>query len=271
MPSSSLLVDAIRDPTVSFQSAISYLSSDPRFSSINSAKLSQSRLQYLFNSYISRLQSKGASALHTLFESYAPGLDTKWSNLTEEAKESLGKSAVVKKLGLDGRVRVTSQSSRRNDSRSDNDQTDEEDRENVYEYPALRQEFDKWQRERYTEARAAFDTMLSENAFVEFWGRVGKMGVVDDEEKQRLGKMVFSDETAGSSAAAVDPEDMMEEGEGGGGKADLQALAKGVDVKEVMRVLRGDKRFIVFDYAPVEREKWVTVSHSFLSLFRCFE
>jgi transcription elongation regulator 1 len=228
----------------------------------------QSRLQYLFNSYIGRLQSKGASALYTLFESYAPGLDKKWSDLKPGEKESLGKSGVAKKLGLDTKIRTASRSSRRHDSRgSDGDRTDEDDGE-AYEYPSLRAEFEKWQRERYSEARTAFDTMLSENAFVEFWGRVGKMGVVDDEEKQRLGKTVFADETAGSTAAAVDPEDLLAEGEGGGGKADLQALAKGVDVKEVTRVLRGDKRFIVFDYMPAEREKWVAVS--LFIFYRCF-
>jgi hypothetical protein len=74
--------------------------------------------------------------------------------------------------------------------------------------------------------------MLKENSFVKFWGRVGKMGVVEDEEKARLGKVVFGDEQGDTGA------DEVEEGEGGGGKADLKSLAKGIDVKEMERVLR---------------------------------
>jgi len=74
--------------------------------------------------------------------------------------------------------------------------------------------------------------MLKENSFVKFWGRVGKMGVVEDEEKARLGKVVFGDEQGDNGA------DVTEDGEGGGGKADLKSLAKGIDVKEMERVLR---------------------------------
>lgn len=41
---------------------------------------------------------------------------------------------------------------------------------------SLRKVYEKWQRERAIEARAAFDEMLKENSFVEFWGRLQKIG-----------------------------------------------------------------------------------------------
>lgn len=84
----------------------------------------------------------------------------------------------------------------------------------------LEREYDIWQRERTTEARRAFDEMLSENAFVEFWGRLGKIG---------------GDGVDGGVAAEDLGED---EGEGGGGKVDMKALAKNVDLKEMERVLK---------------------------------
>ncbi|KIM22077.1 hypothetical protein M408DRAFT_333084 [Serendipita vermifera MAFF 305830] len=256
----SLLIDAIRDPTVSFQSALSYLSADPRFTSITqTSTLSQQRLSALFNAHIARLQEKGGSALHTLFGSYAPGLDVRWENLPAEAKASIAGSAAAKRLGLDGRVSLRPPTNTQKDrSRARSDDSMDETGGGGYEYPALRDEFESWQRRRFSEARVAFDAMLAENAFVEFWGRVGKMGLTDQEEKARLGKMVFADEGAAGAANAVEEEEEGEEGEGGGGKRDLQALAKGVDVGEVEKVLKRDKRYIVFDYMPQERERWLT-------------
>jgi heat shock protein beta len=83
----------------------------------------------------------------------------------------------------------------------------------------LEQEYDKWQRERTTTARAAFDEMLIENSFVEFWGRLNKIG----------GEGVDG---------GVRADDLGEdEGEGGGGKVDMKSLAKKVDLGEMEKVL----------------------------------
>ncbi|KAG8773746.1 hypothetical protein FRB91_008223 [Serendipita sp. 411] len=263
----TLLIDHIRDPTASFSSVISYLSSDPRFISISqSGSVPHSRLQAIYQAHIAHLRSKSSSALHSLFESYAPALNLRWDELSPSAMESIAKSGVSKRLDVDTRITLESSHSSRKRNRpgightggshSNRDDTDEEEAEMEpkYEYPALRQEFERWQRQRYNDARAAFDIMLSENAFVEFWGRVGKMGLTDDEEKRHLGKVVFAEENA---EGAVPLEEDPVEGEGGGGTADLQALAKGIDVDEVERVLLRDKRYIVFDYMPQERKQWI--------------
>lgn len=84
----------------------------------------------------------------------------------------------------------------------------------------LEREYNFWQRERTNESRQAFDEMLGENAFVEFWGRLGKIG---------------GEGVEGGVAAEDLGED---EGEGGGGKVDMKALAKNVDLKEMERVLK---------------------------------
>ena len=71
------------------------------------------------------------------------------------------------------------------------------------------------------EARKAFDDMLLENSFVEFWGRLGKLG----------------GEGADGSVKRDDDGDE-EEGEGGGGNVDMKKLAKNVDITEMEKVLK---------------------------------
>jgi heat shock protein beta len=123
--------------------------------------------------------------LRTLFESYAPSLATVFSALPHT---SLLASLPVTKLGLD--------------------------------LKALESEFEKWQRERTHEARIAFDEMLAQNSFVEFWGRLGKIG----------------GEGVDGGVKADEMED--DEGEGGGGKVDMKSLAKSVDVGDMEKVLK---------------------------------
>lgn len=104
----------------------------------------------------------------------------------------------------------------------------------------LEEEFNRWQSRRTTEARKAFDDMLHENSFVEFWGRLGKIG------GEGVGGGVKRDD-------GVDED----EGEGGGGNVDMKKLAKSVDITEMEKVLKGDKRYIMFDYVPEQRERWL--------------
>lgn len=80
----------------------------------------------------------------------------------------------------------------------------------------MEHEYDRWQRDRTQQARQAFDEMLDENAFVEFWGRLGKIG----------GKGV--DETIKADDIGEDSEEAV----------DMKALAKTVDLNEMVKVLR---------------------------------
>lgn len=85
----------------------------------------------------------------------------------------------------------------------------------------LEEEYESWTRERTTEARKAFDQMLGENSFVEFWGRLGKIG----------GEGVDG---------AIGMDDVEEEvlAEDGAGKVDMKVLAKSVDIREMEKVLK---------------------------------
>lgn len=85
----------------------------------------------------------------------------------------------------------------------------------------LEEEFDRWQRIRTTEAKKAFDDMLHENSFVEFWGRLGKLG---------------GEGVEGGVKRDHDADE--DEGEGGGGNVDMKKLAKSVDITEIEKVLK---------------------------------
>lgn len=102
--------------------------------------------------------------------------------------------------------------------------------------------------------------MMGENSFVEFWGRLGKVG------------------GAGVDNSIQNDDIGEEEGEGEE-RVDMKKLAKAVDVKEIVKVLKvceltqrrcsalnsdppvlqNDKRYIVFEHVPEERERWIRV------------
>ncbi|KAG5646569.1 hypothetical protein DXG03_002872 [Asterophora parasitica] len=183
----SMLTDAIRDPQTTWDAALPQLKTDPRF---RNSPLQPNHQLHLFHTHVEHLRFKHLKSLHALFEAHAPTLAVRFEELP---LSSLLSSPPVVKLGYDGRT--------------------------------LQQDFDKWQRERTQESRKAFDEMLGENAFVEFWGRLGKIG------GEGVDGGVKADEEDG------------EDGEGGGGKVDMKALAKNVDVGDMKTVLKVDLSF----------------------------
>ncbi|RDB22868.1 Transcription elongation regulator 1 [Hypsizygus marmoreus] len=197
----SLLTDAVRDPQVTWDAALPQLKTDPRF---RNSPLPPNQQLHLFHSHVDHLRSKHIVALHVLFETHAPSLAVQFDDLPITSLLSSGPAV---KLG--------------------------------YDQQRLERDFEKWQRERTHESRKAFDEMLSENSFVEFWGRLGKIG------GEGVEGGVKADEVEG------------DEGEGGGGKVDMKVLAKNVDVGDMEKVLKNDKRYIMFDHAPEQRERWI--------------
>ncbi|KAI0952204.1 hypothetical protein AcW1_004367 [Taiwanofungus camphoratus] len=194
----TMLTDAIRDPQDTWDSVLPQLETDPRFTR---SPLPLNQQLNLFHTHVTALRSKHIAGLHALFASHSPSLATP---LTELPVSSLVSSLPATKLGF-----------------------------NV---ERLEQEYEKWQRERTNEARLAFDQMLRENAFVEFWGRLGKIGGrgVDD---------------------GIKADDLGEDADGD--RVDMKELAKHVDLKEMVKVLKGDRRYLMFDHVPEQRERWL--------------
>ena len=121
-------------------------------------------------------------SLHMLFETNAPSLETPFSALPLQMILS---ASSIAKLGLDAR--------------------------------RLEAEFRSWQQDRFVVARQAFDAMLTENSFVDFWGRLRKMAnEVDNHLK-------IEDDDIGE----IEDE-----------KVDMKTLAKGVDLHDVAKVLK---------------------------------
>ena len=179
---SGLIYVTLPAPQATWDSMLAQLKTDPRFTR---SPLSQSQQFGLFHAHVEQLRTRHLDNLRALFLSHAPSLATKF---TELPVASLVASLPATKLGFDVR--------------------------------RLEAEYDKWLRERYQEARLAFDEMLHENAFVEFWGRLGKIG----------GKGV--DET-------IKGDDIGEEDEEG--MVDMKALAKNVDLKEIVKVIKASR------------------------------
>ncbi|KAF8655281.1 hypothetical protein AX16_003180 [Volvariella volvacea WC 439] len=198
----TMLVDAIRDAKLSWDEALLQLQRDPR---MQHSPLPLNQQLHLFHSHQSHLRTKHLNGLYALFEAHAPTLATSFSTLPVS---SLLTSAPSSRLG--------------------------------YDVGMLENEFKKWNRERTQRARKEFDEMLSENLFVEFWGKLRKIG---------------GEGVEGGVRADGDGDD--DEGVGGGGKVDMKALAKNVDVEEMEKVLKNDKRYIMFDHIPEERESWL--------------
>lgn len=164
---------------VTWETVLPQLQTDPRF--VNSP-LPPNQQLHLFHAHVNALRAKHLETLQALFASHAPALNTPFTALPVA---TLLSSPPALKLGFD--------------------------------VDQLEREFDKWQRERWTASRAAFDQMLGENTFVEFWGRLGKMG----------------DKGVNFSITNEDLGDDDDEAQ-----VDMKALAKGVDLKEMIKVLK---------------------------------
>lgn len=100
----------------------------------------------LFAAHVARLRERQVSALHTLFESYTPGLNAQFKDLPD----SVFTSAPSVKLGMDRH-------------RSE-----------------LRYLWEDWQSARNVKARKDFNDLLEENQFVGFWAGVKRMGKEGD-------------------------------------------------------------------------------------------
>ncbi|KAI9513344.1 Hsp90 protein-domain-containing protein [Russula earlei] len=200
----TLLTDAIREPQALWETSLAQLRTDPRF---QYSPLPVSHRRHLFEVHVGGLRAKHLDSLHAHFLSHSPSLATEFAALPVT---SLLSSLPATKLGFD-----------------------------VFK---LEDEFGRWQRTRTTEARKAFDDMLHENSFVEFWGRLSKLGG-----------------EGADGGVKRDDDDDDDEGEAGGGNVDMKKLAKSVDITEMEKVLKGDKRYTTFDHVSEQRERWLRV------------
>lgn len=89
----------------------------------------------------------------------------------------------------------------------------------------LEKRYQDWQRVRFQRCKEDFESLLKESSFVDFWGRlknkqVAQAGIIPGEEQDE------------------DEDEAMGDEETGGGRANLDAMAKQVDLKDMHAVLQ---------------------------------
>lgn len=123
---------------MTWEEAAKFLSTDPRF---NHPALQYGDKLRLFHAHISRIAGKRSNALHGLFQTNTPELDTPFDQVYPKIIDD----PIVQRLGLDVNT--------------------------------LEDRWKAWLANREVEARHQFDVMLGENSFVEFWGKMRKKTV----------------------------------------------------------------------------------------------
>lgn len=158
----------------------------------------------LFDAHLEELRSKRVDALERLFEKHARALNTPFSDVYPVI---VADSAVA-------RMQVSPE--------------------------AIEDIFNAWSRRRRTLARNDFDSLLSESAFLEFWGRTRKEAI-DKRAEETARKALAGDDEEGDDAE----------------QADLRQMAQTIDLKDIHSVLRNDQRYRQFDFDAESRESWI--------------
>ena len=146
----SLLVDQVRDHETTWPEASRFLASDPRFSH---PSLSPFDRQRLFSDHINRISSKRSNALHQLFETHSPSLETTYEAVYAHVIDD----SLVRRLQLSPEV--------------------------------LEHRYDEWKASRFATARGEFDQMLGDNAFVDFWSKMRKKTLDESAAKVKEDEM----------------------------------------------------------------------------------
>jgi hypothetical protein len=100
----------------------------------------------------------------------------------------------------------------------------------------IEREFERWQVERYKVARKEFDELLSENNFLEFWGKLGKSVI----KSETVGRNPDDTEQSEQKEMEVkiENDDLIGEEDEEASAKDMREMAKTIDVTEVERVLK---------------------------------
>jgi transcription elongation regulator 1 len=123
---------------ITWEQANQALSPDPRF---NHPALSYMDKRRLFDAHIARLAGKRSNALHQLFQTHTPSLDTSFDTVYPKIIDD----QIVQRLGLD--------------------------------VNSLEERWTAWMSGQQSDARVQFEIMLGENSFVDFWGKMRKKEV----------------------------------------------------------------------------------------------
>lgn len=206
-----LLLDAVHSAHLSYSDALPQLSPDPRF---HSNALSDEEKERLFCDHQQRLSSKEESKIGNVFAKYAPKLDT-------EPEDAIALTFQDDELSYPPL------------------QVYREDKSK------LEAAYQRWDAERRKKAEKDFKEMLTESAFVDFWGRLKK-----EVHSNPAGDDAAEQKTKGPREGENEDE---EEGDG----TTLLDMARKMDLGEIESVLRNDARFRAWRHVPEQRRRWI--------------
>jgi transcription elongation regulator 1 len=197
-----LLVDAIRDPLMTITDAFRTLSSDGRF---DAPGLRAADKDNLIQQHIDHLNEKRLRELERVFERHASSLDVE----AEIALPLIRNDDEVERRQLDQlEVLVSGRKS-------------------------MKDLFLDWRDESERQASMAFQQMLKENAFVNFWGRLRQ------EHKQRQEAAEKGNGAGGAGGGGRQGEDEEDEDD-----PDLLQMAGNIDLEEIHSILRVSARML---------------------------
>lgn len=231
-----LLIDTVRDPWLIWEDAIPLLSKDARFAPARQVRdsLRDEAKQALFAEHIQRLQRKRRDQLARLFAKHAED-DRGVLQLSRgsdvilplvRADEAYIQSGLPRFVGEDAGVHKAAATT------------------------SLEAEFEAWDQWRQQQARDDFFTMLRENAFVDFWGRLRKEGEGKDNAPSTSASAPAAEDEDDEDDMTVSLLDMASQ-------LDLQAMESVLKVCCLFfsLTLQADKRYKVFAHRPEERTR----------------
>ncbi|CAH7687605.1 hypothetical protein PPACK8108_LOCUS22415 [Phakopsora pachyrhizi] len=241
-----LLVDVVRDHDFRWDEFKSIMERDSRFKSLINNQISKSDLIKIFEAHLDSIYKKRVRVLENFFENLTRSNDESLRGLMDQDASDLmtsdEKSSSEKLVLVSILKRLLNKSiDLKNDLKKDGGgELDEEDRRRMFR--VVERHFNDWQSRKEVQAREAFERMLGESSFIEFWGRIKKAEV----EKRKAGV---------EDGMGIKDEEEEEEEE----VVDLREMARSIDFEEIESVLKNDSRWIVFSHLKEERELWIRV------------
>lgn len=210
-----LLLDRVHSADVDYETGMRRLCRDARF---DSAQLTDADRKRLFEQHMSRLRAKQEDRLGVVFARHAPTLSTHREHVLALTRDDADLSHPP--------LSVYAQ-----------DET------------LLRAAYDRWHSHRCSQAEQDFKHMLSESAFVDFWGRL--KSAFDASQSSTLTSVP---ETKQHAILMHQPDDQDEQADA---STSLIVMASKVDLNQIESVLKNDARFRAWNHDPETRRSWI--------------
>lgn len=234
----TFLIDNVRDHDAEWADVRAELKHDSRYETVKC--LEQAELRRMFFDHTDLIYSKRVGVLESFFDRHiSQPLTADFSTIKKRLlrlveandEESDDMTQMSSEERMKFKTTITKLIGSGRDQRSDR-------RSGM---GLIEEKFQDWKRRREERAHREFEGMCGESSFIDFWCRMKKAA----EEKRK---------EVGRSATIGDQEDQDEDPDD---LVDLREMAKSIDIREIQMVLKNDKRWIIWDHLPEQRDRWI--------------